>query len=39
VPSGPGLGVEVNEEYLQREEFKFNASHMLRKRDGSITNW
>jgi galactonate dehydratase len=39
VPTGPGLGVEVNEEYLQREAFRFNETHMLRKRDGSITNW
>jgi galactonate dehydratase len=39
VPTGPGLGVEVNEEYLMREEFKFNEAVHLHKRDGSITNW
>ena len=39
VPNGPGLGVEVNEEYLQREEFKFSESPHLHRRDGSHTNW
>jgi galactonate dehydratase len=39
VPSGPGLGVEVNEEYLLREQFKFSESPHLHKRDGSFTNW
>lgn len=39
VPTGPGLGVEVNEEYLQREEFRFSEAPHLHKRDGSYTNW
>jgi galactonate dehydratase len=39
VPTGPGLGIEVNEEYLQREEFKFSEAPHLHKRDGSYTNW
>jgi galactonate dehydratase len=39
VPDGPGLGVDVNEEYVAREEFKFATAPMLRKRDGSVTNW
>ena len=39
VPTGPGLGVEVNEEYLNREQFKFSESPHLHKRDGSYTNW
>lgn len=39
VPDGPGLGVEVNEEYIKRQEFKFSSGPRLRKRDGSITNW
>lgn len=39
VPTGPGLGVEINEEYLQREEFKFSEAPHLHKRDGSYTNW
>jgi galactonate dehydratase len=39
VPNGPGLGVDVNEEYLQREEFKFAEAPHLHRRDGSYTNW
>ncbi|MEX1020299.1 MAG: mandelate racemase/muconate lactonizing enzyme family protein [Litorilinea sp.] len=39
VPTGPGLGVEVNEEYIQQQEFKFAEPAHLRKRDGSVTNW
>ena len=39
VPNGPGLGVEVNEEYIQQQEFKFAEPPKLRKRDGSWTNW
>lgn len=39
VPTSPGLGIEVNEEYLQREEFKFSEAPHLHKRDGSYTNW
>jgi galactonate dehydratase len=39
VPTGPGLGVEVNEEYLKREEFKFSEAPHLHRRDGSYTNW
>ncbi len=39
VPAGPGLGVEVDEDYLQRQEFKFWEAPHLHKRDGSYTNW
>ncbi len=39
VPTAPGLGVEVNEEYIQRQEFKFAEPPHLRKRDGSVQNW
>lgn len=39
VPTAPGLGVEVNEEYIQQQEFKFAEPDRLRKRDGSVTNW
>ncbi len=39
VPTGPGLGVEVNEEVLTREEFKFSEAPHLHRRDGSHTNW
>jgi galactonate dehydratase len=39
VPDGPGLGVEVDEEYIKRQEFKFAEPPHLHKRDGSVTNW
>jgi len=39
VPDGPGLGVEVNEERLARESFRFWEAPHLRRRDGSYTNW
>ena len=39
VPSGPGLGVEVDEARLTRESFKFWEAPHLRRRDGSFTNW
>lgn len=39
VPTAPGLGVEVNEEYIKQQEFKFAEPQKLRKRDGSWTNW
>ena len=35
----PGLGVEVNEEYIAQQEFKFWEAPHLRRRDGSYTNW
>lgn len=39
VPTGPGLGVEVDEAALQREPFRFWEPPHLRRRDGSFTNW
>ncbi len=39
VPTAPGLGVEVNEEYVANQEFQFGAPWVLHRRDGSITNW
>jgi galactonate dehydratase len=39
VPTAPGLGVEVDEEVIKRQEFKFAEPPHLRKRDGSVTNW
>jgi galactonate dehydratase len=39
VPTGPGLGIEVDEAYIQRQEYKFGEAPRWRKRDGSITNW
>lgn len=35
----PGLGVEVNEELVQQQSFKFWQAPMLQRRDGSVTNW
>lgn len=39
VPTTPGLGIEVNEALLTREEFRAWNPPMLRRRDGSFTNW
>ena len=39
VPDGPGLGVEVNEELVTSQTFKFSEPPHLRRRDGSHTNW
>jgi galactonate dehydratase len=39
VPDTPGLGIEVNEEYLKRQAFKFWEAPHLHRRDGSYTNW
>ena len=39
VPTAPGLGVDVNEEYIARQEFRFSEAPHLHKRDGSYTNW
>jgi galactonate dehydratase len=39
VSDAPGLGVEVNEELVKRQNFKFWEAPHLRRRDGSVTNW
>ena len=39
VSDAPGLGVEVNEELLARQEFRFWQAPRLKRRDGSVTNW
>lgn len=39
VPTAPGLGVDVNEELIKQQQFKFAEPPKLRKRDGSWTNW
>jgi galactonate dehydratase len=39
VPDGPGLGVEVDEDYVKQQTFKFAEAPHLRRRDGSVTNW
>ena len=38
LPTGPGLGVEFNEEYAE-ERFRFWEAPHLHRRDGSYTNW
>ena len=39
VSDAPGLGVEVNEELISAQSFKFWQAPLLRRRDGSVTNW
>lgn len=39
VPTTPGLGVEVNEEEIKKQSFKFWEAPHLHRRDGSVTNW
>jgi galactonate dehydratase len=39
VPDGPGLGIEVDEKLLTAESFRFWNPPLLRRRDGSVTNW
>jgi galactonate dehydratase len=39
VPTGPGLGIEINEEKLTSEAFRFWEAPKLVRRDGSVTNW
>ncbi len=39
IPSTPGLGVDVNEEYIAEQSFKFWEAPHPRRRDGSYTNW
>ena len=39
VPDGPGLGIEVDEDLLKKEVFKYASPPHLRRRDGSVTNW
>jgi galactonate dehydratase len=35
----PGLGVEVNEDLIKKQSFKFWEAPHLKRRDGSVTNW
>lgn len=39
VPKAPGLGVDFNEEYALRHEFKPVEIPRIIRRDGSFTNW
>jgi galactonate dehydratase len=39
VPDAPGLGVEVNEEFVKRQASRFWEAPHWHRRDGSYTNW
>jgi galactonate dehydratase len=39
VTDAPGLGVEVNEELIKQQSFKFWEAPHLKRIDGSVTNW
>ncbi|MEO6012614.1 MAG: mandelate racemase/muconate lactonizing enzyme family protein [Devosia sp.] len=39
VSDSPGLGVEVNEELVKKQSYKFWEAPHLRRGDGSVTNW
>lgn len=39
ISDAPGLGVEVNEAFIQEQSFKYWEAPHLRRRDGSMTNW
>lgn len=39
VPETPGLGVEIDEDKLTHDSFRFWEAPHLRRRDGSVTNW
>ncbi len=39
VPDTPGLGIEVDENLVRQQSFRFWEAPHLRRRDGSATNW
>ena len=39
VSDAPGLGVEVNEDLIRKQSFKFWEAPHLKRSDGSVTNW
>ena len=39
VSDAPGLGVEVNEDLIKQQSFKFWEAPHLKRADGSVTNW
>jgi galactonate dehydratase len=39
VSDAPGLGVEVNEDLIKKQSFKFWEAPHLKRDDGSVTNW
>ena len=38
-PELPGLGIEFNDEAAEHYEFKWLGGPILRREDGSFTNW
>lgn len=39
VDDAPGLGIEIDESALENLTFKYWQAPMLKRRDGSVTNW
>jgi len=39
VPNDPGLGIEVDEDAIKAQTFKFWEAPHWKRRDGSVTNW
>ena len=39
VDDAPGLGVDVDEELVKKQSFRFWEAPHLKRRDGSVTNW
>jgi galactonate dehydratase len=39
VSDAPGLGVEVNEDFIRAQSFRFWEAPHLKRSDGSVTNW
>ncbi len=39
VSDAPGLGIEVDEELIKQQSFKFWEAPHLKRHDGSVTNW
>ncbi|RYE87924.1 MAG: mandelate racemase/muconate lactonizing enzyme family protein [Hyphomicrobiales bacterium] len=39
VPTGPGLGIEVDEAEVKKQSFKFWEAPHWKRKDGSVTNW
>jgi galactonate dehydratase len=39
ISNTPGLGIEVNEDLIKVQSFKFWEAPHLKRRDGSVTNW
>jgi len=39
VSDAPGLGVDVDEDFIKKQSFKFWEAPHLKRGDGSVTNW